>query len=100
MKKTVIIEDKAKSIFFKNRTIRTPVVIKVTDDEMKYLKMAMKTADIQNWKCEVVRECDIEEEIQVSYDQTNSKSAVIEELEAEPSTILETLVRDGESEKI
>ena len=48
--KTVIIEDKAKFIRYKNRKVRTPVTLNVTETELKQLKVAIKMADVQTWK--------------------------------------------------
>ena len=95
MKKVLIIKDRAKFITFNNRKVRTPVTLTVTDSDIKALKIHMKMADIQDWKVEVVSENDSEV---IDYDYEEPQETIIEELEDEPKTILEKLMKDGASE--
>jgi len=94
MKKKLIIEDKAKFINFKNRKVRTPVTLTISDSELKSLRIHMKMADIQNWKVENISD---EKTEVIDYDYAEPNEVIIEELE-EPKTILEKLMKDGESE--
>jgi hypothetical protein len=96
MKKVLIIEDKAKSIIFKNRKVRTPVELIVSDSELKALKVKMKMADIQNWKVGVIKKEEKSEII--DYDYEEPKEVIVEELETEPKTTLEKLMKTGEGE--
>jgi len=96
MKKVLIIEDKAKSIIFKNRKVRTPVKLIVSDSELKALKVKMKMAAIQNWKVGAIKKEEKSEII--DYDYEEPKEVIVEELETEPKTTLEKLMKTGESE--
>jgi transcriptional regulator NrdR family protein len=95
MKKVLIIKDRAKNITFKNRKVRTPVTLTIQDSDLKALKLHMKMADIQEWEVKVVSNEDTEV---VDYDYAEPKEVIIEELEEEPKTILEKLMKDGASE--
>lgn len=97
MKKILVIEDRAKFIYFRNRKIRTPVTLNVTDAELKHLKVAMKMADVQNWKVEIPT--NKKDEV-IDYDYEEPTDCVIEELEdeEEPKTILEGFMRKGDEE--
>lgn len=95
MEKILIISDKAKTINFRNRKVRTPVTLNVTDVELKNLKIQMRMADIQIWE--------LKEKISdnvgvVDDDYVESSEVIIEELEKEPSTVLEKLMKTGECE--
>jgi len=95
MKKRLIIEDRARFINFKNRKVRTPVTLTVNDSELKHLMIVMRMADIQNWKVEDIS--DNQKTEVIDYDYAEPEEVIIEELE-EPKTILEKLMKDGESE--
>lgn len=95
MKKLLIIEDRAKRIHFKNRKLRTPVNLRVTDEELKQLKVEMKMAGVEKWKIDNIRENIVTEEVKCNYDVCEPK---IEKLETEASTILEKLMKNGEAE--
>jgi hypothetical protein len=95
MKKFLIIKDTNKIIYFKNRQIRTPATLKVTDNDLKTLHTALRMADIQNF------EITTDDPIKIIKDEIfveENKEVIIEELEEkeEPSTILEELMRNGE----
>ncbi|MFW9871515.1 MAG: hypothetical protein ACFFG0_00225 [Candidatus Thorarchaeota archaeon] len=97
MKKFLNILDTNKIIYFKNREVRTPVTIEVTDDELKKLHIALRMADVQNFTITENKVDTKKEDITIIIDE--SKDIVIEELEEvekEPSTILEELMRNGE----
>jgi hypothetical protein len=49
MKKIVVINEKSKRFYFKNREVRTPVELEVTDQELKSLAIVFKMADIQKY---------------------------------------------------
>jgi len=97
MRKILTIEDKAKSINFRNRKVRTPVTLIVSDSELKSLEIQMRMVDITNWNVKHISK--LEETEVIDYDYAESSEVVIEELEAEePKTTLEKLLKDGESE--
>ena len=95
MKKILIIEDLAKSIIFKNRKIRTPVSLEVSDTELKALKVVMHMVGIKDWKISTPK---IQEDEVVDYDFYEADVVVVEELEDEPSTTLEKLMKNGDRE--
>lgn len=95
MKKVLIIKDRAKFITFRNRKVRTPVTLTVNESELKALTIHMNMADIQDWKVEVVSDKDTEV---IDYDYAEPQEVIIEELEEEPKTILEKLMKDRASE--
>lgn len=90
MKKLLIIKDKSKFITFRNRKVRTPVILTVNEAELKALHLHMKMAGIQKWKVEAMTEKD---DGPVDYDEYNEEVA-IEELEESPKTILEKLIKN------
>ena len=90
MKKLLKITTTNKKFVFKNREIRTPVTIEATDDELKYLLIAIKAAGVTdftinklNKKIEII----IEESIGVE----EKKEVIIEEIDSEPKSILQKL---------
>lgn len=96
MKKRLVIEDSAKFINFKNRKVRTPVTLIVDDSELKALTIHMRMADVKKWRVEELKD---EQTEVIDYDYAETKEVIIEELEdEEPKTILEKLMKDGESE--
>lgn len=95
MKKLLIIEDHSKFIFFKNRKIRTPVELSITDDELKYLKVEMKIKGIQNWNIKtedpiVVKEKENVEQI-ITINEIKNEDVVKEEKEM---TTLQKLMKE------
>jgi hypothetical protein len=96
MKKFLKIKDTAKFIYFKNRKVRTPATLEVTDDDLKNLHIALRMSDIQNFEIVLEDEYEKEEKVEIVIDE--NKNVIIEELEAEEdsSTILEELMRNGE----
>jgi len=95
MNKILVIEDRAKTITFRNRKVRTPVTLTVSERDLKALQIHMKMADIRQWRVENIPEKGTEV---IDYDYAEPKEVIIEELEAEPKTILEKLMKDGDSE--
>jgi len=91
MKKLLIIEDKSKFITFRNRKVRTPVTLTVNESELKALYVHMKMVDIQKWKVKVITKKDNE----IIDCDDYKEEVVIEELEDEPKTILEKLIKNG-----
>ena len=96
MKKVLVIEDHAKVIIFKNRKVRTPVSLEVTESELKVLEVAMHMAGVQKWKVTMTK---IQEDEVIDYDFMEPEEVVIEELEELPKTILEKLMKNGDREK-
>lgn len=96
MKKFLKIKDYNKFIYFKNRKVRTPVVLQVTNDDIKKLDVILRMADIQEF--EIILENELEKEEQNDIIIEENKNIIIEELDIkeEPSTILEELMRNGE----
>lgn len=95
--KKLIIEDRAKFIRFKNRKVRTPVTLLVSDSDLKFLRIQMKMADIQKWRIET--KIDEKEKQVIDYDLINKSEIVIEELNEEPKTILEKYMKDENGEQ-
>jgi len=95
MQKRLVINDKAKFINFRNRKVRTPVTLTITDAEVKNLKLRMSMEGIQDWRFEEIHEEKIEV---VDFDFIGTDDVEVEELETEPTTILEKLIEDGDCE--
>ncbi len=95
MKKVLIIKDVARFITFRNRKVRTPVTLTINDSELKALKVHMKMADIKKWEVKLITEQDTEV---IDYDYAEPDEVIIEELEEEPKTILEKLMKYEEGE--
>ncbi len=96
MKKFLKIIDTGKFIYFKNRKVRTPVTLEVTDRDLKNLHVVLRMAGVQNYEV-VLEENKRIEKVDVVIDE--NKHVIIEELkveENEPLTILEELMRNGE----
>ena len=96
MKKFLIIRDTNKIIYFKNRQVRTPVTLKVTDNDLKTLHIALRMADIRDFEVTTEDPNSIEKE---NIFIEENKEVMVEDLEVEeekPSTILEELMRTGE----
>lgn len=45
-----MISDCSKFVFFKNRKVRTPVELLITDGELQHLQIEMKMRGIQHWE--------------------------------------------------
>lgn len=101
MKKFVKIIQPNKTIYFKNRKLRTPVTLEVTDSDLKSLEVVFKMADIQDFEI-VIKNPGTKKQPEVEiFDFDEDKEIIIEELELEkqePKTILEKLMRNGEKE--
>lgn len=99
MKKFLKIRDSNRFIYFKNRKVRTPTIIEVTDNDLKTINTILKMADVQDF--EVIVEEDFKEEDKLVIPSKEDGEIVIEELEIlgevkEPSTLLEGFMRNGE----
>lgn len=98
MKKNLIIKDRNKTIYFKNRKVRTPCTLEVTDREFERLQLSLKMADIQHYSVEDInKDIDLDKLLDL-----DNKEVIIEELEFESDnektkTILEKLM-NGDSE--
>ncbi len=96
MKNIVIINDVGKTIYFKNREIRTPVTIEVTKKELQQLKCNLKMVNVRDYSIEIKSN-----EPKIEY---INKQIVIEELnikeepkkeepkKEDPKTILNKLI--------
>lgn len=99
MKKILTIKDRNKTLYFKNRKVRTPCTIEVTDKEIAQLQPTLKMLDIQKYSVKSMSK----EGEEKSVVDVNTKEVVIEELDFESSkdesskTILEKLM-NGEGE--
>jgi len=90
MKKLLKITTTNKKFVFKNREIRTPVTIEATDDELKYLLIAIKAAGVTDFtinKLNKTFETKIEQPIEVE----EEKEVIIEEIDSESKSILQKL---------
>lgn len=90
MKKLLNITTTNKKFVFKNREIRTPVTIEATAGELKYLLIAIKAAGVTDFTIDKITkkvETVIEEAIKVE----EEKEVIIEEIDAEPKSILQKL---------
>ena len=97
MKKFLKIIDTNKFIYFKNRKVRTPVTLEVTDDDLKKLHIALRMAGVQNYEVVLEEKNKTVKKVDIVIDE--NKHVIIEEFEVEekdPSTILEELMRNGE----
>lgn len=91
----VRIEVPGKVIFFKDKKIRTPFELELTDNEINLFKFAMNSSGISDYNIEENKKADEQtwEEMIV----TEDKEVVIEDLyieEEKPNTILGKLLRD------
>lgn len=92
------IKEKNKVIYFRNRNIRTPVMIELTRNEIKKANLALKIADINDY---IYEEKEVEKKIRTSEIRELvklDKDVLVEEIELceEPKSILEKLLKDGE----
>lgn len=99
MKKLVIVNEKNKKFHFRNREVRTPVEIEVTDQELKTLTIAFKMADIQTY---TIKSKEKTKKTDPIIDLEN-KEVLIEELdledtEEEKKSILEKLMMETNDE--
>jgi hypothetical protein len=101
MKKILKIKDRNRTIYFRNRKVRTPCTIEVTDKEIENLRLTLKMTDIQKYSVQTVED---KEDIPTTY--LGDEEVVIEELDFEsdevisdekPKTILEKLM-NGDKE--
>lgn len=94
MERTILrIFDKNKKIHFKNREIRTPVNIEVTEKELRNLHTSLRLAGITNFKVETIidnKHTIIDNPILIE----EEKRVIIEDLDEEPKTLLEKLSQD------
>ena len=101
MKKFVKITQPNKIIYFKNRKVRTPVILEVIDSDLKNLEVIFKMVDIQDFEV-LIKKPKIKSRPEVEmFNFDENEETVIEEFELEkqePITILEKLVRNGEEE--
>jgi len=101
MKKILTIKDRNRTIYFRNRKVRTPCTIEVTDKEIVNLQLTLKMTDIQHYS---VQSVESRENIPLTY--IGDEQVVIEEIDFEsdeedtnekPKTILEKLM-NGDNE--
>jgi len=98
-KHKVKVEILGKVIFFKNRKIRTPFVLELTDTELDKFKFVLHAAGVEEYSVNEIKETDDDFEELVSIPQ--KEEVVIEDLNIEdidePTTILEKLLRDDKN---
>lgn len=96
MKKKLIIRDRNKFLYYKNRKVRTPVTLfDIDETDLIGLRTALKMSDIQDFSIEEIKVEKLKSEIDVVIDIPDNKEVVIEELDiesSEPKTILEKLM--------
>jgi len=95
MKKKLHIKDTNKYIRFKNRKVRTPVILEVTDRDLRSLKPVLKMYDIKN--IEII-DPKTQQKDEKPPEIPETKEVAIEELEDviesdNPKTILEKLMK-------
>lgn len=96
MKNILTINDVGRMIHFKNREIRTPVIIEATDKELLQLKINLRMLNIKNYS--------IKRKINESKINHINNQIIIEELdiikpdieEEDPKTILNKLMNNKE----
>ena len=94
MKKTVIINEIGKLIYFKNKELRTPVTIDVTDKELIQLKITLKMTGINNYSIEMkTYKPKIEYNKQIIIEELNTNTEPIIKKE-DPKTILNKLINE------
>ena len=87
MKKILIINDVGKTIYFKNRELRTPVTIEVTNEELIQLEIILKMVNVRDYS--------IKTKTYESKIEYINKKIIIEELnikKEDPKTILNKLI--------
>lgn len=91
MKKLLVIKDRNKTLYIKNRKVRTPCTIEVTDKEIENLRLTLKMTDVQNYS---IHPLSMKEDKTIF--ESTDKEVVIEELESidldKPKSILEKLM--------
>lgn len=95
----VEIKDRNKKIFYRNKVVRSPVTIEVSEEGLGLLKAEIRQQGVQHYKIHEIFPDDTkveqkpeEEEFVIAEDKT----VIIEELnENNPKTILEKLLEDG-----
>ena len=95
MKKILEIKDRGKTIFFRNRELRTPVTLTISDIELKALQNRMRMLDIQDWKVKDVPKDTIQI---VEDDLIETDDVKVEELDDGDLTILGKLMKGGDCE--
>lgn len=94
----VRVETPGKLIFFKNRKVRTPFELDLTDHELERFKVSLHLAGVEEYSVNEIKETDdVEEYIFIP----QKEEVVIEDLNIdeidEPTTILEKLLRDDKN---
>ncbi|MCK5603322.1 hypothetical protein KAR91_15670 [Candidatus Pacearchaeota archaeon] len=96
----VEVRDLGKLIFFKDKKIRSPFVLEMTERDIGLFKRTMAANGVEKYEIKEIGETDSDDfdnEI-VVFDE--DKEVVIEDMfveEKEPSTILEKLLRDDKN---
>jgi len=98
MKKFLKIKDSNRFIYFKNRKVRTPAVLQITDKDLPILTVALKLADVKEYEV-VEEEEEYKEDEVIDPISEEDKEIIIEELDYqddEPKSLLEEFMRSGE----
>lgn len=96
MRKLLKIDDINKFIYYKNRKVRTPVILEVENKELKTLILSLNMAGIEKYSIGPIP-IKVQKEKEVLFHIDDDKQVVVEELE-EPTTILQKLMRNGDGE--
>lgn len=96
----VIVESRGKVIFFRNRKVRSPFTLEISESEINLLKSTMVAGAVKDYKIEeITADGDEEESWEKIILDTPKEETVIEELieEEEPKTLLDKLLRDDKN---
>lgn len=94
MERTVLsINDKNRTIYFKNRELRTPVKIDITGQRLNDIHIAIRLAGITDY---TITTTPVEKEPVVDIPLKVEKDVIVEELDtdSEPKSFLERLVKE------
>lgn len=95
MERTVLsIKEKNRKIYFKNRELRTPVTIDITDQRLNDVYLAIRLAGITDY---VIETTPVEKEPVVDIPfKVDEKNVIVEELDSdsEPKSLLESLAKE------
>jgi len=97
----VRIEDAGKLIYFKNRKIRSPFIIELTEDELERFGITLNAAGVEKYTINEIKDEKEELEETISTEILEKEEVAIEEMDftitSTPKTILEKLLQDSEN---
>jgi tmRNA-binding protein len=95
----VRVETPGKLIFFKNRKVRTPFELDLTEHELEIFKVSLHLAGVEEYSVNEIKKTD--DDVEESIIIPQKEEVVIEDLNIdeidEPTTILEKLLRDDKN---